>query len=69
MTNAINLLDGLDGLAGGVSIIVLTVFLVFAIMQSDYFSIVLCISLIAGTLGFLRYNFHPAKIFNWLRAV
>jgi UDP-GlcNAc:undecaprenyl-phosphate GlcNAc-1-phosphate transferase len=63
VTNAINLLDGLDGLAGGVSIIVLTVFLIFSIMQSDYFSMILCISLIAGTLGFLRYNFHPAKIF------
>ncbi len=63
VTNAINLLDGLDGLAGGVSIIVLSVFLILSAQQSDYFAMIICISMIGAILGFLRYNIHPAKIF------
>ena len=63
VTNSINLLDGLDGLAGGVSIIVLSVFLIISMQQSDWFTMMLCITLIGGIAGFLRYNLHPAKIF------
>ena len=63
VTNAINLLDGLDGLAGGVSVIVLFVFTILSAQQSDLFTMILCLVMIAGIAGFLRYNLHPAKIF------
>ncbi len=62
VTNSINLLDGLDGLAAGVSVIVLAT---FSLLSNNLgpFSILLSIALIGGLLGFLRYNYHPAKIF------
>lgn len=63
VTNAINLIDGLDGLSAGVSAIVLTTISVLAILQNDIFIVALSIALLGGTLGFLVYNFHPAKIF------
>ena len=61
--NAVNLLDGLDGLAGGVSLIITAGFAVIAFTIKIPFLIVLTIGLAGGILGFLRYNFHPAKIF------
>ncbi len=63
ITNAVNLLDGLDGLAGGVSLIVTATILVFALQFHDAPTILIGVSLMAGILGFLRYNYHPASIF------
>lgn len=63
VTNAINLIDGLDGLSAGVSAIVLATISALAILQNDVFIVALSIALLGGTLGFLVYNFHPAKIF------
>lgn len=63
ITNAINLIDGLDGLASGVSIIALTVIMYLAIMNGQYLIVALTAILIGSTLGFLFFNFHPAKIF------
>jgi UDP-GlcNAc:undecaprenyl-phosphate GlcNAc-1-phosphate transferase len=63
MMNAINFLDGLDGLLAGVTAIS-GVFL-FAIASSHEqigAALVLC-TLVGGALGFLPYNFSPAKIF------
>ncbi|MBD5634305.1 MAG: undecaprenyl/decaprenyl-phosphate alpha-N-acetylglucosaminyl 1-phosphate transferase [Candidatus Eremiobacteraeota bacterium] len=63
MMNAINFLDGLDGLLAGVTAIS-GVFL-FAIASAHGHvgaALVLC-ALIGGALGFLPYNFNPAKIF------
>ena len=63
MMNAINFLDGLDGLLAGVAAIS-GVFL-FAIASVDGHvgaALVLC-ALVGGALGFLPYNFNPAKIF------
>lgn len=63
ITNAINLIDGLDGLAAGTSsIISLTMFFI-ALYQKNYLVMVLSISLVGATIGFLKYNFNPAKIF------
>ncbi|WP_394141244.1 glycosyltransferase family 4 protein [Cytobacillus oceanisediminis] len=63
ITNAINLIDGLDGLAAGVSSIALvTISLMAVIMGNGYVAAVSSIVLFS-TLGFLFYNFHPAKIF------
>lgn len=63
ITNAINLIDGLDGLAAGVSSIALMTISGMAIIKGDMFVAILGGILLASTLGFLFYNFHPAKIF------
>ncbi|MBC8078712.1 MAG: undecaprenyl/decaprenyl-phosphate alpha-N-acetylglucosaminyl 1-phosphate transferase [Gorillibacterium sp.] len=65
VTNAINLIDGLDGLSAGVSCISAATILVVAILMpfSNPMVILLCIILIGSSLGFLVFNFHPAKIF------
>ena len=63
ITNSLNLLDGLDGLAAGVCCIILIVMFCIAFRQNDYLIMALTISLAGATVGFLRYNFNPAKIF------
>lgn len=63
VTNAINLIDGLDGLAAGVSSIVLITISAMAMFMGNTFAVVIGTILLASTLGFLLYNFHPAKIF------
>lgn len=64
-TNIINLIDGIDGLSGGIcSIFYLTVGII-GIYQGRSGTLVMIISFImlGATLGFLLFNFHPAKIF------
>lgn len=61
--NAVNLLDGMDGLASGVSAVACLPFAYVAYIQGDAFSLVLSLSLLGALLGFLPYNFHPARIF------
>ncbi|MGE7603947.1 glycosyltransferase family 4 protein [Peribacillus sp. NPDC097675] len=61
--NAINLIDGLDGLAGGVSTIALVTIATMALIKGDLFVATIALIVIGSTLGFLKYNFHPAKIF------
>lgn len=63
VTNAVNLIDGLDGLAGGVSAIATGTILVMAILMGNVTVILLSTILLGSTIGFLFYNFHPAKIF------
>jgi UDP-GlcNAc:undecaprenyl-phosphate/decaprenyl-phosphate GlcNAc-1-phosphate transferase len=63
ITNAINLIDGLDGLAGGVSSIALFSIAGMAIVMGNQYVTVMALIVAASTLGFLFYNFHPAKIF------
>lgn len=61
--NAINLIDGLDGLAGGVSVLALTAFFVLGWMEQDQQTALVAAALAGGILGFLKYNFYPARIF------
>jgi len=63
ITNAINLIDGLDGLAAGVSTIALVTITGMAVVMGNVYVVTLGVILIASTLGFLPYNFFPAKIF------
>ncbi|WP_449537824.1 glycosyltransferase family 4 protein [Ferdinandcohnia sp. Marseille-Q9671] len=63
ITNAINLIDGLDGLAAGVSSIALITISGMAIIMGDGFVLSIALLVLFSTLGFLFYNFHPAKIF------
>ena len=63
ITNTLNLIDGLDGLAAGVAMIASLSFL-FVSNKFGYISIMVISSTVAGAcLGFLPYNFNPAKIF------
>ncbi|MEN2767366.1 glycosyltransferase family 4 protein [Ornithinibacillus xuwenensis] len=63
VTNAINLIDGLDGLAAGISSIALGTIAVMAIIMGEVYVGTMALILLFSTLGFLRYNFYPAKIF------
>lgn len=63
VTNAVNLIDGLDGLASGVSAIALLTFAFIAYRSDQYLVALVSVILVGAILGFIRYNFFPAKIF------
>lgn len=64
VTNAVNLIDGLDGLAAGISAISATALLTIFIATSASLDAIIITSVLVGaTLGFLPYNFNPAKTF------
>lgn len=63
ITNAINFIDGLDGLAAGVAMISSLSLLFIAIYLNQPQTIVLAAGLAGATMGFLPFNFNPAKIF------
>jgi len=63
ITNAVNLIDGLDGLAAGVSTIAFITLAGMAMIMGNGFVIAIAAILACATIGFLFYNFHPAKIF------
>lgn len=63
ITNALNLIDGLDGLASGVSAIALSAFSVIAFQNQQPIVALTALALLGGILGFLKYNFYPARIF------
>jgi phospho-N-acetylmuramoyl-pentapeptide-transferase len=77
-SNAVNLTDGLDGLAIGLTGIAAATFAVICyimgrVTTAEYLSVfyipgcgeltVFCLSIVGAAVGFLWYNFHPAKIF------
>lgn len=63
VTNAINLVDGLDGLAAGISTISAVTLLIAAVSTGQGFAAMLAAIVAGSTIGFLPYNFNPAKIF------
>lgn len=63
ITNAVNLIDGLDGLAAGVSAIAAVTLGIISVLEGFILPAVLAFTLAASIFGFLKYNFHPAKIF------
>ena len=63
LTNAYNFMDGLDGLAAGTAVIVCFFFGMITFQQGSTFVYITCYTVLAGTLGFLFYNFPPARIF------
>jgi UDP-GlcNAc:undecaprenyl-phosphate GlcNAc-1-phosphate transferase len=63
ITNALNLIDGIDGLAAGVAFFVALTNSVLAILDGDQFLALVMLGMAGACLGFLRYNFQPAKIF------
>ena len=63
ITNAFNLIDGLDGLASGAALFALTTMFVVALINGQGGAALVTLAVAGATLGFLRYNFHPATIF------
>ena len=70
MINAVNLVDGLDGLAAGICGIAAASFFVYTYQLDQAGSLqfaglapIVAIVIVGATLGFLRHNFHPARIF------
>lgn len=63
LTNAINLLDGLDGLLAGVSGISAAFLCVVSLMKGQVMVALMLAALSGSALGFLRYNFNPARMF------
>jgi len=63
VTNAINLLDGLDGLAGGVVAIIAGSFLAYGVLQGNHLTAVAMAAVVGACVGFLRYNWAPARIY------
>ena len=66
MMNTVNWMDGLDGLAAGVAAIACIVLFLnsaFRLQPAQYSVALLPLALLGATLGFLPYNFSPAKIF------
>ena len=61
--NAINFADGMDGLAGGMSAIACLFLIYFSLQSGHWFNLALSVSLFGCLIGFLYFNFHPAKIF------
>ncbi|MBV9439091.1 MAG: undecaprenyl/decaprenyl-phosphate alpha-N-acetylglucosaminyl 1-phosphate transferase [Candidatus Eremiobacteraeota bacterium] len=62
MMNAINFIDGLDGLLSGLTVISGTFLLVISLSQNHPEIALLLAALVGGALGFLPFNFNPAKI-------
>jgi len=64
ITNTINLIDGLDGLAAGISGMAALTFLSIGVLLRGTLGFDLLVAALAGVcLGFLRYNFYPARVF------
>ncbi|GKU24686.1 phospho-N-acetylmuramoyl-pentapeptide-transferase [Clostridium folliculivorans] len=62
VTNAVNLTDGLDGLAGTVTMLIAIFFTSACLLFDKNYLAIVCSSLFASLIGFLRFNIFPAKI-------
>ncbi len=63
ITNTFNFMDGIDGLAATLSLVISIIFLVIVVNTSQVYVMFITSSLCGSVLGFLFYNWHPAKIF------
>lgn len=61
--NIFNLIDGLDGLASGIAFIASITLFILSLLRGQVDAASLALAVAGSTLGFLRYNFHPASIF------
>ena len=63
LTAAFSILDHMDGLCAGVAAIASAFFLLFGLLQDDVLVSSLAAAVLGGALGFLKWNFKPARIF------
>lgn len=63
MSNATNLTDGLDGLLTSTYIVALIPLAIIGYLQSNFMIVAIIIVIIASLIGFLKFNFYPAKMF------
>jgi UDP-GlcNAc:undecaprenyl-phosphate GlcNAc-1-phosphate transferase len=63
IANAMNFLDNMDGICAGIAVVVSASFAALAILTGQWHVAVLAAALAGASAGFLRYNFHPARIF------
>ncbi|GIV97500.1 MAG: hypothetical protein KatS3mg057_2157 [Herpetosiphonaceae bacterium] len=63
MMNTLNMVDGLDGLADGIALIASVILALHALKQGQITVALLPLALAGACLGFLPFNFHPARIF------
>jgi UDP-N-acetylmuramyl pentapeptide phosphotransferase/UDP-N-acetylglucosamine-1-phosphate transferase len=63
MTNLFNFMDGSDGLAGGMALFGFGAYATAAWLVGDDQFVLACLAIVASSLAFLFYNFHPARIF------
>jgi UDP-GlcNAc:undecaprenyl-phosphate/decaprenyl-phosphate GlcNAc-1-phosphate transferase len=63
MPNLINLIDGIDGLAGGVSLMLMGLLVYVGASSAGFFPALCAAGAMGAIIGFLRYNFPPAKIY------
>ncbi|MCP3850844.1 MAG: undecaprenyl/decaprenyl-phosphate alpha-N-acetylglucosaminyl 1-phosphate transferase, partial [Gammaproteobacteria bacterium] len=63
VVNAINLIDGLDGLAGGISFVAFLTFAAHASLADNHSIMLLNLAFAGAVLGFLRFNWTPARLF------
>ncbi len=63
ITNAVNLSDGLDGLAAGIAAVACAVIAMFAIYSDNAIMAVFMLALLGSLIGFLFFNFNPARVF------
>ena len=62
-SNAVNLTDGLDGLAASTNIIAYGIYGIMAYRAAQHSIAIFCFCVVGGLLGFLVYNWKPAKVF------
>ena len=63
ITNGFNLIDGVDGLAGGVGVISVSCFGFVSVMIGQNDMAIIAFTLSGALIGFLKYNYYPARIF------
>lgn len=63
IVNAINLIDGVDGLSSGIAFISAMALTLISGLYGAFIPMVLGVSLMGACIGFLRFNYFPAKIF------
>lgn len=61
--NAFNIIDIMDGLSAGVGCVIAGVLFVVALLNGNHMIAIMAVSLAGALLGFLRYNFEPARIY------
>lgn len=63
ITNAFNLIDGMDGLSSGMAVIAAITLTILSILTGNLLMTIVLVAILGSTLGFLYYNWPPAKMF------